>query len=230
MPVTPEYLSISPGRKKRQQVGQDRHFLLGISLPILILTNSKQMVIKQFRIPQRTEVTPGNQALFDQLTSILGSVPNLYASFAWSENGLNTYLAMENSRSSLNARQREAIHLIVSEINKCPYCLSAHSAIARLNGFTEEEVREIRLGSAGFDGKLDALVRMAKSIAENGGVCNEDTLGNFYLAGLTKENLVDTVLVIGYAVIANYLLALTRAPVDFPLTADWENPLRDREG
>ncbi|HEX3934216.1 MAG TPA: carboxymuconolactone decarboxylase family protein [Puia sp.] len=186
--------------------------------------------MKGFSFPQRAEVTRSNQIVFDRLTSLLGAVPNLYAGFAWSENALTTYLALENSKSSLNARQREAIHLVVSQVNDCRYCIIAHSQIARMNGFTDEEIKEIRLGTAGFDKGLDAMIQLAKNIAENGGACNDDMLNAFYLAGLTKENLVDIVLVIGYTIIANYLQALIKAPVDFPLTIDWEDPLRYREG
>lgn len=186
--------------------------------------------MKGFSFPQRAEVTPGNQVVFDKLVSVLGIVPNLYAGFAWSENALSTYLALENSKSSLSARQRSAIHLIVSEVNDCGYCITAHSQIARMNGFTTAEVREIRLGTAQFDKELDAIVRLAKNMAGNGGACKDGTLNNFYLAGLTNENLVDIVVVIGYTIIANYLQALLKAPIDFPLRTDWEDPLRHREG
>lgn len=186
--------------------------------------------MKGFSFPQRTEVTPGNQLVFDRLAAILGTVPNLYAAFAWSENALSTYLALENSKSSLNARQREAIYLIVSQVNGCQYCLTAHSEIARMNGFDEQQIEEIRLGTAAFDKQLDAIVRLAKSIAENEGACDEKILDAFSGAGLTKENLVDLVLVIGSTIIANYLQALIRTPIDFPLTTNWEEPLRHREG
>ena len=186
--------------------------------------------MKGFSIPQRTDLTPDNQAIFDRLTSILGTVPNLYAGFAWSANALSTYLALENGKSSLNARQREAIHLIVSQVNDCGYCITAHSEIARMNGFTDEQIKEIRLGTATFDNRLDAMVRLVKSITENRGRSNEEALNAFYSTGLTKENLVDLVLVIGHTIIANYLQALIRVPVDFPLSSDWEDSPRDREG
>jgi uncharacterized peroxidase-related enzyme len=174
-------------------------------------------VIKGFRIPQRTEVTSGNQVIFDQLTSMLGTVPNLYAGFAWSANALSTYLALENGKSSLNARQREVIHLIVSQVNDCGYCITAHTEIARMNGFTEEQIKEIRSGTATFDPRLDAMARLAKSITENKGLSDEPSLQVFYAAGLTNENLVDVVLIVGYTIIANYLHALINTPLDFPL-------------
>src|ERR1700743_1724938 len=149
--------------------------------------------MKGLSIPQRSDITPGNRVIFDKLASILGAVPNFFAAVPWSANALSTYLALENSKSSLNARQREAIHLVVSRVNDCRYCIVAHSQIARMNGFTEEQIKEMLVGTAGFDKELDAMIQLAKSIAENGGACNDDMLNAFYLAGLTKENLVDTV-------------------------------------
>ena len=185
--------------------------------------------MKSFQIPQRNEVTSENQVIFDQLNSILGTVPNLYAGFAWSAHALSTYLALENGKSSLNARQREAIHLIVSQVNDCKYCLTAHSEIARMNGFTKEQIGEILAGSARFDQQLDAIVSLARSVAENKGRCDETLLQTFFAAGLTNENLVDLVIVIGYTIIANYLQALINTPLDFPLAGDWEDLLRLRE-
>src|ERR1700743_3780706 len=124
--------------------------------------------MKGFNFPRRSEVTADNQAIFDRLTALLGAVPNLYAGFAWSEHALSTFLALENSRSSLTARQREAIHLIVSQVNDCSYCIAAHSEIARLNGFNQQQIEEILSGMAEFDKELDAIVRLAKNITENG--------------------------------------------------------------
>ena len=186
--------------------------------------------MKGFRILERNEVTAENQVLFDRLTSMLGIVPNLYAGFAWSANGLSTYLALENGKSSLNARQREVIQLIVSQVNDCVYCLTAHTEIARMNGFTDEQIREIRSGSATFDRRLDAIVKLAKSVAENRGRSDDASLEAFYAAGLTNENLVDLVIVIGHQIVANYLQALINMPLDFPLAGHWENQVRHREG
>lgn len=185
--------------------------------------------MKGFRIPQRSEVSPQNQAIFDRLASMLGIVPNLYAGFALSAHALSTYLALENGKSSLNARQREVIQLIVSQVNDCQYCLTAHTEIARMNGFTDEQVREIRLGSATFDSRLDAIVRLAKSVAENRGQSDDGLMEAFYAAGLTNENLVDLLIVIGYQIVANYLQALFNMPLDFPLAGYWENQLTEHQ-
>ncbi|MBS1662646.1 MAG: carboxymuconolactone decarboxylase family protein [Bacteroidetes bacterium] len=170
--------------------------------------------MKVLPILQRQEVTASNQALFDRLISFIGKVPNLYAGFAWSANALNTYMNLQQSKHSLSARQREVVHLVVSGVNGCAYCLSAHTTIARMNDFTDDQITEIKAGAASFDFRLDVLAKLVKSIVENRGHVEETLLDSFYAAGYTTENLVDIVVLIGDMIMSNYLQALINVPID----------------
>jgi len=91
-----------------------------------------------FTVPTRSEVSPANQGIFDNLQKGLGFVPNLYATFALSETALGDYLAFQNRKSTLRAKERELINLVVSEVNDCLYCLSAHTVLGKMNGFSED--------------------------------------------------------------------------------------------
>lgn len=167
-------------------------------------------------VPARDDVSPANQAIFDQLKGKLGMVPNLYATLAHSEHALGNYLAFQNAKSSITGKAREVINLVVSQVNDCAYCLAAHTVIGGMVGFNPEQILEIRGGRASFDGKLDALARLVKSIAENRGHADQGLVDAFFAAGWTKENLVDAIVVIGDKTVTNYLHAITRIPVDFP--------------
>ena len=68
-------------------------------------------------VPTRDTVSPANQAMFDALQGQLGFVPNLYATLAHSENALGTYLALQSAKSSINAKAREVVNLVVSQVN-----------------------------------------------------------------------------------------------------------------
>jgi AhpD family alkylhydroperoxidase len=143
-------------------------------------------------------------------------VPNLYATLAYSEHGLGNYLALQNGKSSLSAREREVINLVVSQVNECAYCLAAHTALGGMVGFTPEQIIAIRNGGAGFDPTLDALARLVKSAAANRGHAAPELIDAFFAAGYNEGNLVDAVIVIGDKIVTNYLHALTQVPVDFP--------------
>lgn len=170
-----------------------------------------------FKVLKKEEVSTKNQALFDQLKSQVGFVPNLYAAYAYSDNALGNYLSLAGAGTSLKAREKEVINLAVSEVNQCIYCLSAHTAIGKMNGFSEEQIYELRAGFASFDNKLDALARLSKNITENRGNIDEAVLENFFANGWTKENLIDTIVMVGDKTISNYVHKATRVPIDFPV-------------
>lgn len=170
-----------------------------------------------FNVPTREEVSEKNQGIFDNLEKALGFVPNLYATYANSDTALENYLNFANAKTSLSAKEKEVVNLAVSQVNNCIYCLSAHTAIGKMNGFTDEQILELRAGKASFDTKLNALAKLAKNITENRGRTDEDVLNDYFAAGYTKANLIDTISLVGDKTISNYIHRTTQVPVDFPV-------------
>lgn len=175
-----------------------------------------------FNVPKREEVSSNNQAIFDNLEKAVGFVPNLFATYAYSENALGNYLNLSNAKTSLKAKEKEVVNLAVSEVNNCIYCLSAHTAISKMNGFTDDQILELRSGNASFDNRLDALAKLAKNITENRGTTDATVLDNFFTAGWTNENLIDTIVLVGDKTISNYINNTTEVPVDFPVAKPLE--------
>lgn len=178
--------------------------------------------MKNFPIPTKEQVSPDNQAIFDNLNGMVGFVPNLYAIFAHSSSALGDYLALQNRKSSIRAKEREVINLVVSQVNSCSYCLSAHTQFAKMHGFTDEQILDVRRANIGFDPKLDALAKLVKNTTENRGHASGAVIETFYAAGYTEANLIDVVIIIGDKIITNYLHALTDIPVDWPLAPELE--------
>lgn len=175
---------------------------------------------RTFTVPNRDEVSPTNQAIFDNLNKGLGFVPNLYAYYAKNETALADYLTLQNRKSTLKAKEREVINLVTSQINGCRYCQSAHTALGKINGFTEDQILELRGGSASFDSKLDALSKFTKSVVEKRGHATEAAKESFFSAGYTEANLIDVIIVIGDKIISNYIHNLTNFTIDFPVASE----------
>ena len=174
-----------------------------------------------FSVPTRDEVTPANQEIFDGLQKALGFVPNLYAAFAYSTTGLGRYLSLQNTKASLSNKEKEAVNLVVSQVNNCEYCQSAHTVIGKLNGFDDEQIIEFRKGFS-RDAKLNSLVALAKDITKNRGYSSPELVDNFFYQGYTHENLVDLVLLIAEKTAMNYLHNITKVPIDFPMAPSLE--------
>jgi len=169
-----------------------------------------------FNVPKREEVNATNQAIFDSLEKQVGFVPNLFATYAYSENALKNYLDFAGAPSSLKAKEKEVVNLAVSQVNDCAYCLAAHTTIGKMNGFNDAEILELRQGKASFDNKLDALAQLSRNITENRGKADASVVENYFQAGWTKENLIDTISLVGDKTISNYINNTVEAPIDFP--------------
>ena len=125
-------------------------------------------------------------------------------------------MTLQSAKSSLNAKEREVINLVASQVNECRYCLAAHTAIGKMVGFTDAQIIEIRKGRATFDSKLNALATVVRALAVNRGKADSSALDGFYGAGYNEGNLVDAIVIIGDKTITNYLHGATQVPVDFP--------------
>lgn len=178
-----------------------------------------------FNVPTREEVNATNQGIFDHLEKTVGFVPNLFATYAYSENALKNYLDFANAKTSLKAKEKEVVNLAVSQVNNCEYCLSAHTAIGKMSGFSEDQILELRAGKSSFDNKLDALAKLSKNITENRGNTDADILENFFNAGWTKENLIDTISLVGDKTISNYINNTTKVSIDFPVSPPLDTTL-----
>ena len=178
--------------------------------------SNRLKTMKKFTVPTREEVSENNQAIFDNLKKALGFVPNLYATIAHSKNGLERFLAYQNAKTSLNNKEKEAVNLVVSQVNGCVYCQSAHLVLGKMNGFSDEQLLDIRKEKS-TDLKLNALVQLAGEIAKTKGNANPNLVDAFYENGYNDENLVDLMLLISDKTAMNFLHNLTQIPVDFPV-------------
>lgn len=175
----------------------------------------------KFTVPTAEQVSPENQENFIAIKKAIGMVPNLYATIAYSNHGLSRYLAFQSAKTSLSNKEKESVNLVVSEVNGCIYCQSAHTVLGKMNGFSEEEILRLRSGSSS-DAKLNALVTLAKDITKSKGHASSSNLDAFYAVGYDNGNLVDVILQISDKIAMNYLHNLTEIPVDFPLAQPLE--------
>ena len=85
------------------------------------------------------------QATYRDIEQTLGSVPGFFKQFpeagiagAWAE-----FKSVQlNPKTKLDAKTKELIGLAVSAQIPCQYCVYFHTAAAKANGATDEEVRE----------------------------------------------------------------------------------------
>jgi len=162
------------------------------------------------------EVTEHDRKLLYALQKSMGFVPNIYAFMTHSETALKRFLDFMEVPTVFNRVQTEAIHLVTSQMNQCPYCLAAHTVLAKNAGLSEKQIEAIRKGNVTWDEKLEILVNFTCELVKNRGKVSPGTIKRFYGVGYTDAYLVDLVMLVGITTVTNYINNATCIPVDFP--------------
>ncbi len=174
--------------------------------------------MKTINVPAKEQVSTESQAIFKQIQKRLGKVPNLYATIGYSAHALKGMLDFEANLTSSNiftAKEREAINLIVSQVNSCDYCLAAHTALGMMRGYTKEDTIGIRRGKVN-DEKLSSIILLAQSIAQNKGNADKNLIDKFFDTGYNEAALMELIGLVSVRTFTNYVYAATEIPVDFP--------------
>ena len=157
------------------------------------------------------------QTLLQGLEKKLGHVPNIYASMANSAAMLEAMITLSElaNKTSLSPQIREEIALIVGQANQCNYCLSAHTAIAKSLGLSENTILAARKGES-LEEKTKAILWFAKLVVDRRGLVDEKEIETLKTSGVTDTELVDIMLIISMNMMTNYFNHVVNTDVDFP--------------
>lgn len=173
--------------------------------------------MKNINVPPFTELSPESQSQLEVFNKRLGKIPNLYATIGYSPGALKAMLDFEAdlNHSVFSAKEKEAVYLVVSQVNGCDYCLAAHSLLAAKRGYKPEEILDLRRGLAA-DAKLQTALQLSKAIAENKGEVSDAVKDAFFGAGYNEAALMELIALVTIRTFTNYVYVMTKIPVDYP--------------
>lgn len=173
------------------------------------------------RVPVHTVDTapePSRDAL-KALEAKHGKVLNIHGAMAHAPAVLNAYAALQAviaDHGSFDPATREAIALVVGNVDACTYCQSAHTLSARKAGLNLEQTVAIRDGSYDDDPKLAALLRLVRESAANVGAVKEDTWNAALETGWSDAQLTETSVHIALNLFTNHFNHLVDTDLDVP--------------
>ena len=146
-----------------------------------------------------------------------GIVPNVYQGLGNSPEVLKAYLQANDclAKGNLSGSDREIIALVVSQANRCEYCLAAHTLVGGMQGLKPTQIWAIRRGDSN-ELKVAALVSFVQAILMQHGAVSDQQLAEFRMAGYVDEQVPDVILTIALTVFTNYFNHVHRTVVDFP--------------
>lgn len=154
-------------------------------------------------------------------------IPNLYAKMAEAPALLQAYLQVAEifAKSSLTPTQQQIVLLTVSRVNRCGYCVGAHSALADMGGVPAEVTNAIRHDAPIPDVKLEALRRFTARLVEARGWVQEADIQSFLKAGYSRANVLEVVVGVGQKTLSNYTNHMVGTALDAAFASRaWQAP------
>lgn len=160
-------------------------------------------------LPQAT------QNYFNICQDKLGMIPNVLQAYAFDIDKLNAFIAFYNdvmlADSGLSKLEREMIAVVVSSINKCFYCLTAHgAAVRKLSGdpiLGEQLVMNYH--SAKLDLRQKAMLDFAALMTESSQHIEEIDRSALRAVGFSDRDIWDIAAVTGFFNMTNRVASAT---------------------
>ena len=160
-------------------------------------------------LPQTT------QNYFNICQDKLGMIPNVLQAYAFDIDKLNAFIAFYNdvmlADSGLSKLEREMIAVVVSSINKCFYCLTAHgAAVRKLSGdpvLGEQLVMNYH--SAKLDLRQKAMLDFAALMTESSQHIEETDRSALRAVGFSDRDIWDIAAVTGFFNMTNRVASAT---------------------
>lgn len=173
---------------------------------------------KRFTPVDPRKTTAKNQGVLQTIQNAFGMIPNSFKVLANSEVFLAGYWNFDQAleHGELPAVTRNEIAIAVSQLNKCPYCLSAFMAIGQSRGLGDHELEQCRLANS-QDPKVDAALKFAKAIVKGRGAVTDQDFDKVRAAGYGDAEIMEIVATVALITCANYINLVSLTEVDFPL-------------
>ncbi len=120
---------------------------------------------------ERESASPEIKALYDQVQSKLGLVPNVVKAMANSPvllQGFMPFLGAALGPSEVGGPLKELAIIATSKLNGCSYCTAHHTVAGKKAGLSAEKINALPdPNSSLLDDKEKAVVRFAKEVTED---------------------------------------------------------------
>jgi uncharacterized peroxidase-related enzyme len=174
--------------------------------------------MSRIAVPTLDGSPEGSKATLHAVNKQLGVVPNLFRLIGISPTILNAFASFQAAtQKTLDVKTRERIALAVAQVNRCGYCLSAHTYLGlNLAKISPDEIAMNRKGRSG-DAKANAAVAFAFKLAQERGHVSDSDISAVREAGYTNAQIVEIVALVAENSFTNYLNEVAKTEIDFPI-------------
>ncbi len=167
------------------------------------------------------EMTNGEKKeILSQIHAAFGTTPNMFKAIANSTPALKMMWSAFGALGSgkLGAKLGEQIAVAVADLNRCEYCLAAHTALGKGAGLTAEVMGQAQSGRSS-DPKTQAALTFAVKLVKERANVSPDDIAALKKAGYTEEDIAEILAHVALNIFTNYTNVAFNVPVDFPKVA-----------
>jgi uncharacterized peroxidase-related enzyme len=171
--------------------------------------------------PIQTQLATGRtKELLEATRAKFAGTPNMALVMANSPAVLQAYLAFETALASgrLPVKLRQEIALEVGELDGCQYSVSAHTAVSKLLGLTDEEIEQARDGRAKSQ-QEEAALAFARQVVATGGKPSDADFDAVRQADYSDGEIAEIIANVALNIFTNYFNNSVQVEIDFPRVA-----------
>jgi len=164
-------------------------------------------------------------ALLTEMRKSIGSIPNMAKVMANSPALLKGYMGLSGALGAgvLPAAVRERLALATAEYNRCGYCLSAHTFlaknVAKLDG---DEIDRARHADSA-DPHVAALLALSDALARGRGTVDQIAFKAARAAGVTDDEIAEVIGNLALNILTNYFNIAAGTDNEFPVVTPHEH-------
>lgn len=157
------------------------------------------------------------EVLFGEINGAFGVVPNMFKAIGNSSAALESMWTSFSALGDgeLDAKLGEQIAVLVADINRCEYCLAAHTVLGEKAGATTDEMSAAQAGRSDDVKTQAALDFAAKLVRERAHVLQSDVQA-VRDAGFSDSQIAEILAHVALNIFTNYTNVAFDVPVDFP--------------
>lgn len=172
--------------------------------------------MSDFPLHDSTHAPDESVPLLEQVTKKFGFAPNLTRVLAEAPAALEAYLTLGAllDSTSLDPAERQVVILATSFENGCGYCMSAHTATARMTKVAEPVVEALRTGTPLPDSRLEVLATFVRAVVRERGWVGGEVLDAFLAGGYSRRQALEVLVGVTMKTLSNYTNHMAATPLD----------------
>lgn len=168
-----------------------------------------------FPVPRDADLPSNLQSLFRKAKESLGFVPNVFRQYAYRPERFSAWFAhflpLHEPTANLSRADREMVAVVVSQANRCTYCLVSHGhdLRAELGDPVLADHIAFNWRTADLDERQRAICAYADKLTVTPNQVDRADLEHLLAVGLTKEEVWDVVELTSMYAFTNRLASAT---------------------